>query len=53
MISVLEPRVPKLKRGVSNTEKALILSYDNFIFPVKLVLNDEKRNIPDIEEEHT
>ena len=53
MILVLEPGVPKLKRGVSNTEKALNISYDNFIFPVKLFLNDKKRNIPDIEEEHT
>ena len=53
MISVLESGVPKLKRGVSNSKKALNLSYDKFIFPVKLFLNDEKRNIPDIEEEHT
>ena len=61
MILVLEPRVPKPKRGVSNTKKALNISYDNFIFPVKLFLNDKKGNIPDIykrnipkiEEEHT
>ena len=39
--------------GVSNTKKALNISYDNFIFPVKLFLNDKKRDIPDIEEEHT
>ena len=45
--------VPKPKRGMPNTEITLNISYGNFNCPVVLFLNDEMRNIPEIEEEHT
>ena len=38
---------------VPNTKIALNITYENFNCPVILFLNDEKRNIPEIEEEHT